>query len=264
MTSDFLDMQAAVGITKHIGGVPASRMLLEACHVDEADEVLDVGCGIGVEAVRIASTTNARVVGLDVSDRMLGWSDRRAREAGVRDRIDLIRGNVLELPFVDGRFDAVLCESVLAFVADKERAIAEMVRVTRPGGWVGINEAFLLTETPTPRVAELARSMGTAMITLDAWRALWAASGLEERTVRAFRMEPGREVRGRLRWIGLPWVLRAWARVIRLYATQPEMRAVFRSQATAATEKDQAGPRPGAAVWVSFGFGILTGRKPAA
>jgi SAM-dependent methyltransferase len=262
MTSDFLDMQAHVGITKHIGGIPASRALLELCHVSQASEVLDVGCGIGVEPVRIATTSPARVVGLDVSERMLAWADRRAREAGVRERIELVRGDVLDLPFAADRFDAVICESVLAFVADKERAIREMVRVTRPGGWVGLNEAFLLTQTPTPRVAALARSMGTAMITLDEWRTIWAASGLEDRTVRAFQMDPGREVRGRLRWIGLPWILRGWVRVMRLYLMQPEMRAVLRSQATAATEKDDTGT--GAAVWVSFGYGILAGRKPGA
>jgi SAM-dependent methyltransferase len=265
MSREFLDMQAYIGITKHIGGIPASRMLLEACHVREAREVLDVGCGIGVEPVRIATTTSARVVGLDVSERMLAWADRRAREAGVRERIDLVRGDVLDLPFVSGRFDSVVCESVLAFVADKEAAIREMVRVTRPGGWVGLNEAFLLTDSPSPRVRELARSMGTELVTLDAWKALWASSGLAEREVRAYRIDPAREVRDRMRWIGLPWLIRGWARVARVWFEHPELRDTLRSQLGAATETADDGKAGDAtAVWVSFGYTILVGRTPGA
>jgi SAM-dependent methyltransferase len=265
MTSDFLDMQAYVGITKHIGGIPASRTLLELCHVSQANEVLDVGCGIGVEPVRIATTSSARVVGLDVSERMLAWADRRAREAGVRERIDLVRGDVLDLPFTADRFDAVICESVLAFVADKERAIREMVRVTRPGGWVGLNEAFLLADSPSRKVLDLAGSMGTEMITLDAWRTLWASSGLSDRTVRAYRMDPGREVRGRMRWIGLPWLVRGWGRVARVWFEHPEFRDTLRTQLGAATEAADEGEAGDAtAVWASFGYGILAGRKPGA
>lgn len=269
MGSDFLDMQAAVGISKHIGGLPASRRLAALCNVAAAREVLDIGCGIGVEPARIASTTSARVVGLDVSDRMLAWADGRAREAGVRDRIDLVRGDVLALPFDDGRFDAVLCESVLAFVADKERAIAEMVRVTRPGGRVGLNEAFYLSSAPQERIEALTRALGAELIALDGWRDLWSRSGLEDRVIRACRTEPGREVRDRIRWIGIPWLLAAWVRVARLYATDPSSRPLMQEMLGATVEKVEdgdagarrpAGPEP---IWTSFGYALLAGRRPS-
>ena len=48
MAGSFLDMQAYVGITKHIGGFPATKTLLSLCHVEDAREILEVGCGIGV------------------------------------------------------------------------------------------------------------------------------------------------------------------------------------------------------------------------
>ena len=49
---------------------------------------------------------------------------------------------MLDLPFEADRFDAVIVESVLAFVDDKPRAIRECIRVTKPGGYVGLNELF--------------------------------------------------------------------------------------------------------------------------
>lgn len=260
MTGSFLDMQAYVGITKHIGGFPATKSLLSLCHVDDAREILEVGCGIGVGPVHAARSYGCRVVGVDISERMIDWSRRRAREEGVEDRIELQVADVLALPFEADRFDAALCESVLAFVADKEQAIRELVRVTRPGGYVGLNEAFLLTETPSPGVMELARGMGTDIVSLDAWRALWDASGLRDRVVRAYRIDPAREVRGRMRWIGLRWLVKGWARALRVYVTQPSLRPALETQLGAA--KDMQAEEPGApSAWASFGYGLFVGRK---
>ena len=203
---------------------------------------------------------DCRVVGVDVSDRMIEWSRRRAHEERVEDRIEFVIADVLALPFESDRFDVTLCESMLAFVADKEQAIREMVRVTKPGGYVGLNEAFLLTETPSPRVAELARQMGTEMVSFDVWKKLWDTSGLQYRVVRAYRIDPVREVRSRMRWIGLRWLVRGWARALRLYVTQPSLRPALETQLGAA--KDMPGDEQGAPpAWASFGYGLFVGRK---
>ncbi len=260
MTGSFLDMQAYIGITKHQGGYRATRVLLELCRAADAREVLDVGCGIGVGAVNIARSYGCRVVGIDLSERMIAWSRRRAKEAHVDDRVELHVADVLCLPFESNRFDVTICESVLAFVADKQRAIAEMARVTKPGGYVGLNEAYLRTEATSPRTLQLARGLGPDMVTIDAWRAIWDASGLSERVVRTYRMDPAREVRDRMRWIGLPWLLRGWARVIRLYATEPSLRPAIGTVlgAMEADPTDEPGAPP---PWASFGYGLFVGRK---
>lgn len=260
MAGSFLDMQAYVGITKHIGGLPATKTLLAFCHAEDAREILEVGCGIGVGPAHAARTYGCRVVGVDVSERMIEWSRQRAREEGVEDRIELQVADVLALPFEADRFDVTLCESVLAFVADKERAIRELVRVTRPGGYVGLNEAFLLTEIPSPRVLELARQMGTDMVSLGAWTQLLDASGLRDRVTRAYRVDPAREVRSRMRWIGLRWLVKGWARALRVYVTQPSLRPALETQLGAA--RDMPGDEPGApSAWTSFGYGLFVGRK---
>ena len=132
--SNFLDMQAAVGVTKHIGGYDATDKLLSLCHIEDAREVLNVGCGIGVASVYIARKYACHVVGADISEKMIEWSRRRAREAKVESRVEFRAADVLDLPFEAGRFDVVFAESVLIFVEDKARAIRECVRVTKPGG----------------------------------------------------------------------------------------------------------------------------------
>jgi arsenite methyltransferase len=81
----YLDMQAYVGITKHNGGFGATDELLSLCHIADAQKVLDVGCGIGVGPVYIAKRHGCRVVGMDISEKMVEWSRRRAREERVED-----------------------------------------------------------------------------------------------------------------------------------------------------------------------------------
>jgi SAM-dependent methyltransferase len=262
MSGSFLENQARIGISVHLGGLPANRRLLALCHVAGAGDVLDVGCGIGVGPVAIARLHDCRVIGVDRSPRMVDWARRRARDAGVGDHVSFVVADVLALPFEDDRFDATIAESVLTFVPDKERAIAEMVRVTKPGGYVGLNEGFLLTETPSPRVTELARRIGSAMVTLPAWRELWDRSGLDDRVVRAYRLDAAREIRDRFRWVGLRRLLAAAARAGWLYVTEAPSRQVLQVMSATlrrSSEDERGAPPP----WTSFGYGLFVGHKPA-
>lgn len=260
MSGSFLDMQARIGISVHLGGLPATRRLLSLCHVEQARELLDIGCGIGVGPAYVARTHDCRVVGVDRSPQMIDWGRRQAREAGVADRVNLLVADVLDLPFEGDRFDVVIAESVLAFVVDKERALAEMVRVTKPGGYVGLNEGFLLTGTPSPRVAGLARQIGSAMVTLETWRALWDPSGLNERVVQTYRLDPAHEIRGRFRWVGLRRLIGGSVQAVRLYLAEPSVRPVLDTMYTSlrsGPEDEPGAPPP----WASFGYGLFVGRK---
>jgi SAM-dependent methyltransferase len=99
------------------------------------DVVLDVACGHGnftVELARRVGPTGL-VVGLDISAAMLARAARRVRRAGL-DQVLLVRGDALALPFADGAFTKVNCAGGLHQMPDLERALAEMARVTVPGG----------------------------------------------------------------------------------------------------------------------------------
>lgn len=88
--------------------------------------VLDIGCGTGELAERIASEAAAEVVAADLSPRMVDL----ARERGLDARI----ADVEQLAFADGEFDCVVAGWLLYHVPDRDRAIRELARVLRPGG----------------------------------------------------------------------------------------------------------------------------------
>jgi ubiquinone/menaquinone biosynthesis C-methylase UbiE len=250
VSAKFLDMQADVGVTKHIGGFEATDELLSLCHIANAREVLNIGCGIGVGSAYVAGKYGCHVVGVDVSEKMIEWSRRRAREERVESRVECRTADVSDLPFDADRFDVVFAESVLIFVEDKARAIRECVRVTRPGGHVGLSEGFWREQPPEELVALASDAVGPCVPTLDTWRTLWEASGLHERVVQPRRIDPGTEVKSRIRWIGWRWLLRAWGRGLRLYITNPATRQSIKKTFDVPPE-----------VFQYLGYGLFVGRK---
>jgi ubiquinone/menaquinone biosynthesis C-methylase UbiE len=226
----YLDMQAYVGITKHIGGREATDELLTLCHIENAHEVLNVGCGIGISCAYIAKKHGCRVVGVDISEKMIEWSQKRAHEERVVDKVEFRVADIHDLPFEADRFDAVIVESVVAFVDDKAQAVRECVRVTKPDGYVGLNESFF-TEAPTLEVSEMVRrELSVDLPMLETWQTLWEASGLQDRVVRIHQIDARQEIRGRLQWIGARWALKAFGRLLRLYLTQSTARQSLKAQ----------------------------------
>lgn len=175
---------------------------------------------------------------------------RRVRRERVEHLVELGSGDVLALPFEDDRFDVVLCESVLAFVEDKPAAIRECVRVTKPGGHVGLNEGLWLTDPPPDLVERLRDAIGPSVPTEAAWRRLWADSGLTDRTIEIRRVDARTEIRSRIQWIGWRWILGAWRRALWISLTNPAMRQSIKQQLDVPL-----------AVFDHTGYGLFTGRK---
>jgi SAM-dependent methyltransferase len=226
----YLDMQAEIGITKHNGGYPATDRLLDMCEARGAREVLYVGSGIGVGPSYVARSFGCRVVAADISPKMLDWTRIRAHRDGVADLVTPTLADVLALPFADGRFDLVLVESVLAFVADKQQALRECVRVARPSGWVGMNETVWRDEPPEGDLVLDANVLGTFLPTQREWRSLWEGSGLVDQGLELHGLDLAQETRSRIKWIGWRWLLPAWGRAIRIAVTDAGARKALREQ----------------------------------
>lgn len=94
---------------------------------------VDVGCGNGASTeLLMRRCAPASVQGVDPSPEQLAYARDRAGAAGAEFQL----GDAMALPYPDGAFDAAVAALVLFFVPDPAKAVAEMVRVTRPGGLV--------------------------------------------------------------------------------------------------------------------------------
>jgi demethylmenaquinone methyltransferase / 2-methoxy-6-polyprenyl-1,4-benzoquinol methylase len=109
------------------------RRLTAQAVVTPGARVLDACCGTGDLALA-ARTEGGRVTGLDFSERMLERARRKS--AGV----DWVKGDLLELPFADGSFDAATVGFGVRHAEDLRRALRELRRVLRPGGRLAVLE----------------------------------------------------------------------------------------------------------------------------
>jgi ubiquinone/menaquinone biosynthesis C-methylase UbiE len=123
--------------------------------------VLDVGCGPGFDTVALARLVGeaGRVVGIDHDPAMVAEADQRAAEAGVSGRVQHIVADAAALPLEAAQFDACRSERLFQHLADPAAALAEMIRVTRSGGWIAVLETDYATLSIETEEVDLERRL---------------------------------------------------------------------------------------------------------
>ena len=137
-----------IGVRLQIVG----ESLCEAVDLRSSDKVLDVAAGNG-NAALAAARRFADVTASDYVPAVLDEAQRRADADGLRMRV--VAADAESLPFGDREFDVVLSTYGVMFAPDQKRAAAEMARVTKPGGRIG-----LANWTPEGFVGQLLRLVG--------------------------------------------------------------------------------------------------------
>ena len=154
------------------------RAIADAIGAANGGHVLEVGTGTGLHARWLLENTPARVTALDASEPMLRIAAQRL--AGHRERAALGIADAHFLPFADGTFDAAFCSGTLHHLARPGRGLAELARVTRPGGRIAAMEPnWKFPSTMLVGASNKAERnvFKISPSTLDAWA---RAAGLED------------------------------------------------------------------------------------
>jgi ubiquinone/menaquinone biosynthesis C-methylase UbiE len=115
------------------------RNTIERLQLSRGARVLDVCCGSGASALPAAEAVGpgGLVIGVDLAEKLLQLARAKATQRGLTN-VEFQTGDLTNLRFADGAFDAVVCVFGIFFVPDMESALRELRRVLRPGGRMAI------------------------------------------------------------------------------------------------------------------------------
>lgn len=212
--------------------------------------VLDIGCGIGAPAIRIARREKCHITGINISAEQVRQGRSLVEQEGLSDRIALSEGNALELDFEDASFDAILCVEVAGDICvtpeQKQRLIGEMHRVLKPGGRIGFSD-LVFTGRPSADEERAMRAIlyheGAELIT--DWPDYFTRGG--------FRVMEQRDI--------IAQTMQTWAHSLAVYEQQEEavIRRYGRRVALRTMEQLRAIP----AIIEKYGsFVVLSALKP--
>jgi len=121
---------------------PIKARSFDLMRIRAGHRVLDVGCGPGIDTRALAALVGAsgRVTGVDIDAGMVSKASALAREAGLDHYVDHQAIDAHTLPFERVTFDASRSERVFQHAAEPKKLLAEMIRVTKPGGWVVVGD----------------------------------------------------------------------------------------------------------------------------
>jgi len=248
---EYFEFLATMGVTKHLGSLQATRELVELCHIGEGSYVLDVGCGVGATPAYLARKYDCRVVGVDLLEGMIEQSRARARADKLEDRLEFRVADARELPFDDDTFDVVITESVNVFFEDKQQALSEYKRVTRPGGYVGLIEMTWLREPPPEVVDYYKRMVYADALDAEGWKALLVEAGLQDVVGNGYKVDIPTESRGRFERYGCRGILKALGRTVVVMFTDPGSRGFLKDVCSSLPQD----------MLEDMGYGVYAGRK---
>jgi SAM-dependent methyltransferase len=123
--------------------------------------LLDVACGAGGPALRIAATTGCAVVGIDVHEQAVTTACSLAAQRGLAERAKFLSTDATgPLPFPDASFDAITCIDAINHFSDRPRVIADWARLLKPGGRVLFTDPITVTGPLTNAEVAIRSSAG--------------------------------------------------------------------------------------------------------
>ncbi len=198
--SDFARL--LLGESFHPGGTRLTERLGGMLALTRESHVLDVASGRGTSAFCLAEKFDCKITGVDLSEENVRLANHEAEQRGLSGSVSFQIADAENLPFADSTFDAVVCECAFCTFPDKPQAAQQLLRILKPGGYLGLSD-LTRTQESIPELEGLLSwiaCIGDAL-PVERYTALFKGAGFEIRTVEdqsECLLELVQQVRGKL------------------------------------------------------------------
>lgn len=162
------------------GGPELYRQIALLTGLEPGHEVLDVACGKGIPLEYLAREYGVHGSGVDPDPRLVQIADDRCRALGIAAQVQFQQGVPVALPYRDEVFDVAVGELGLAARWDAPAAVAELARVTKPGGWVVLAQLAWKAPVDGERQRMLTDHLGARPLLLVEWKRALVEAGVGE------------------------------------------------------------------------------------
>lgn len=156
------------------------REVARTADAGPAREIFVSGCGAGAAAEWLAARTGASVTGVDPDPESIARAEAHARELSEHHLLHYEQAPLDDLPHEDAVFDIAIGEPPLSAAADPERAVRELVRVTKPMGSVVLLQPTWTSETPAEARELIVERLGLHPFLLVQWKQMLRDAGVVE------------------------------------------------------------------------------------
>lgn len=164
------------GSTTHLGGIGATRALMDEIPPLSNDRILEIGCGTGYTSSLLARIPGIRLTSIDLLHGNLLKAQNRLEKLENNQAVRLFQADAHWLPFQDRSFKCALLESVLVF-CDQTRVLSEIQRVLETGGKILLNEFTFLKPPDASLISIVKDRMHLEAKQQQEWESLLGSSG---------------------------------------------------------------------------------------
>jgi len=192
----------------HPGGIEKTDEMARMCKIGNGKKVLEIGFGKGTTACYLAEKYACKIVGVDLSERMVEYAREVAKRRNLDDRAIFARANAHNLPFEDESFDIVSTECTTVLL-DKEIAFSEFLRVTKSGGYIG-NLDMIWRKPPPKELVDKVYEVweGFRTMTIEEWRAFYEGMGIVDIRTADFSETVSEMEKGMKRALGIKGMIK--------------------------------------------------------
>jgi sarcosine/dimethylglycine N-methyltransferase len=164
----------------HYGGLDANDALAELARMKAGVKVADFCAGLGGPARYWAYRYDVDVTGIELNPSRIQGAEELTRRVGLEDRVQVISGNVLDVPLEDGSVDAVVSQEALLHVPDKFKALKEAVRILKPGGRFAFTDWVMHRPLSADEAEDMWRGIAAQTLqSIDGYRASLVKAGFQ-------------------------------------------------------------------------------------